>query len=148
MKGRKRTSRRVLRNFLHLAATLFAINANAATAGSDEDTPRPPTERMEDSARTDDLHGDTGHAAYRHTFVLAAPALDVTGQGVRARVRVIDEGGRNRALLALHGASMVGPFGHGAYTVLVKAGGSTEIHRIRIGPDTMPYLHFTDALNA
>ena len=54
----------------------------------------------------------------------------------------------DRALLALHGAGMVGPFGHGAYTVLVKAGGSTEIHRIRIGPDTMPYLHFTDALNA
>ncbi len=46
MKGRKRTSRRVLRNFLHPAATLFAINANAATAGSDEDTPLPPTERM------------------------------------------------------------------------------------------------------
>ncbi|HEY9192989.1 MAG TPA: hypothetical protein VIO81_08935 [Methyloversatilis sp.] len=148
MKGRKRTSRRVLRNFLHLAATLFAINANAAPATGDEDSARTPTEQTNDSARADDMRTTSGQAAYRHTFALAAPALDVTGQGVRARVRVIDERGRDQALLALHGASMVGPFAHGAYTVLVKAGGATEVHRIRIGPDTMPYLHFTDALNA
>ena len=147
MKGRKRTSRRVLRNFLHLAATLFAINANAAPAAGDEDSARTPTEQTDDSARADDLRAAPGQATYRHTFTLATPALDVTGQGVRARVRVIDEQGRNRALLALHGAGMVGPFAHGAYTVLVKAGGATEVHRIRIGPDTMPYLHFADALN-
>jgi hypothetical protein len=57
---------------------------------------------------------------------------------------VLDATGRKLTQLALHGASMVGPFEHGAYTVLLRTDGLTEIHRIRIGPDTLPYLHFVD----
>jgi hypothetical protein len=41
---------------------------------------------------------------------------------------------------------MVGPFDHGAYTVLLRIDGLTEIHRIRIGVDTLPYLHFTETV--
>ena len=39
---------------------------------------------------------------------------------------------------------MVGPLPHGAYTVLVKVDGLTEVHRLRIGPDTLPWLQFSE----
>jgi len=40
---------------------------------------------------------------------------------------------------------MIGPLDHGAYTVLLRVAGLTEVHRLRIGPDTLAYLSFSDA---
>lgn len=150
MKNRqgKRISRRVLRHFLQLAAASFALGASVAPASADNDESRTPAEQVEDSAPADVAGVGVRRDAWQHTFALPAlPALAAgpAAHGVRAHVRVLDAAGRNRAQLALHGAGTVGPFADGAYTVLLKSGGLTEVHRIRIGSDTEPYLQFTEA---
>ena len=146
MNGRKRISRRVLRQFLSLAAATFALGANAAIAPGDGDDAQPANGGRDEYSRSDETGDDGRHGAYRHTFALAPPAARVPQRDARAHVRVLDAGGRRVAQLALHGASMVGPFDHGAYTVLLRIDGLTEIHRIRIGVDTLPYLHFTESV--
>jgi hypothetical protein len=148
MKNRqgKRISRRVLRHFLQLAAASFALGASVAPASTDNDESRTPAEQVEDSAPADVAGVAVRRGAWQHTFALPAPAAaGPAAHGVRAHVRVLDATGRNRAQLALHGAGTVGPFADGAYTVLLKSGGLTEVHRIRIGSGTEPYLQFTEA---
>ncbi|NMG75228.1 hypothetical protein [Aromatoleum diolicum] len=146
MKNRQRISRRVLRHFLQLAAASFAIGANVAPASADGRESRPPAGQFETSSRTDESGEDAGRSAYQHAFPLPASAAPLPHPAARARIRVLDASGRNLVQLTLHGPGMVGPFTHGAYTVLIKADGLTEVHRIRIGPDTLPYLHFTESV--
>ena len=146
MKGRKRISRRILRRFLSLAATTFAMGGNTAMASSDSEALRPGGDERDEFRRTDDRDDDVAHTPYQHTFTLPAPAARVPHRDARAHLRVLDEHGRKLAQLPLHGASMVGPFAPGAMTVLVKANGLTEVHRIRIGVDTLPYLYFTETV--
>ena len=147
MKNRqgKRISRRVLRHFLQLAAASFALGATVAPASADNDESRTPAEQVQDSTPADVAGVAVRRGAWLHTFALPGLAAGPAAHGVRAHVRVLDAAGRNRAQLALHGAGTVGPFADGAYTVLLKSGGLTEVHRIRIGSDTEPYLQFTEA---
>lgn len=146
MKGRKRISRRILRRFLSLAATTFAMGASPAMASSDSEALQPGSDDRDEYSRSGDREDDRAHAPYQHTFALPAPAARIPHRDTRAHLRVLDERGRKVAQLHLHGASMVGPFAPGAFTVLVKANGLTELHRIRIGVDTLPYLHFTETV--
>lgn len=142
MKGRNRISRRVMRRFLQLAAATFAVSAGGVLASYDD--MRPASENHGEGTNVDESGEDARHSAYQHTFSLADPRTAIPHRGARAQLRVLDATGRKLTQLALHGASMVGPFEHGAYTVLLRTDGLTEIHRIRIGPDTLPYLHFVD----
>jgi hypothetical protein len=141
-------SRRVLRRFLQLAATSFAIGANVAPARADQDEARMSAEQVEDETRAEFAATDVRHGAWQHTFALPARAVGPAQQDLRAHIRVLDASGRNRAQLVLHGAGTVGPFADGAYTVLIKTGGLTEVHRVRIGSDTQPYLQFTEFTDA
>jgi len=147
MKNRqeKRNSRRVLRRFLQLAAASFAIGANVAPARADNDESRLPAKQVEGSARADLPAAAVRPGAWQHTFALPALAAGPAQQDVLAHIRVLDAAGRNRAQLVVHGDSTVGPFADGAYTVLIKTGGLTEVHRVRIGSDTQPYLQFAEA---
>jgi hypothetical protein len=147
MKNRHRISRRVLRQFLHLAAVSFAIGANVTPASADSDDPAP-AEQFEEGTRGDDAGERTLRRGYQHSFVLPARGSRRTDEQIRARIRVLDAGGRDRLLLALDGPSMVGPFGDGAYTILIKLDGLTERHQVRIGPGTLPYLYFTESVRA
>lgn len=143
MKNRKRISRRVLRHFLHLAAATFALGANMSPASAASDEATRGNEYGDDNRYTHGAQSAQG-AAYPLSFELPgtdAPAL--TGR-TRAQVRVLDDGGRKLMQMAVDGPSMIGPLGHGAYTLLIKANGLTEVHRLRIGNDTLPYLHFTE----
>lgn len=146
MKNKQRISRRVLRHFLQLAAASFAIGTNVAPANADNRESRPPAGQFEGRTRSDELDEDARRATYQHTFALPASVSGLPHQDARARIRVLDVSGRNLAQLTLHGPGMVGPFAHGAYTVLIKVDGLTEVHRLRIGPDTLPYLHFTESV--
>ncbi len=132
MKKGQRISQRVLRHFLQLAAATFALGAGAAPASAEDGEPRLPSGQLEDSARE----------AYQHGFALPPAPSALMPLAARAHVRVLDASGRKLTQLELHGASSVGPLAAGAYTVLVKADGLTEVHRIRVGPDTQAYLHF------
>lgn len=135
MKKNQRISQRVLRHFLQLAAATFAIGAGAAPASAaDAGESRLASGQLEDRAA----------AAYRHTFALPSVPAALMPHQARAHVRVLDASGRKLTQLALHGASSVGPLADGAYTVLIKADGLTEVHRIRVGPDTLPYLQFDE----
>jgi hypothetical protein len=143
MTNRQRISRRVVRRFLQLAAVAFAIGADvppAAAAGGAGSRGTP--------ARRGEPAGDPGLTEtaaaqpYRHAFSLGAASAGRVQ--ARARVRIVDGGGRTHARLALHGAGMVGPLPHGAYTVVLEVDGLTEVHRLRIGPDTLPWLQFSE----
>lgn len=132
MKNGQRISRRVLRHFLQLAAATFALGAGAAPASAEDGEARLASGQFEDSACK----------SYQHSFALPPAPSALMPLAPRAHVRVLDARGRKLTQVALHGASSVGPFDEGAYTVLLKADGLTEVHRIRVGPDTQAYLHF------
>ncbi|BAL25729.1 hypothetical protein [Azoarcus sp. KH32C] len=137
-----RISRRVLQHFLHLAAASFALG-NLGPANADDDDAQPPARQFDEASRTGARSEGVRRSAYLHSFALPAThAVVVTGP--LARVRVLDTTGRPVTQVALDGASAIGPFADGAYTVLIKANGLTEMHRIRIGPDTRPYLQFSE----
>ncbi|TAH42106.1 MAG: hypothetical protein EYC67_16345 [Betaproteobacteria bacterium] len=146
MKGRRRISRRAIKRFLQLAAATFAIGIGATPALADAEGWPPPNGDRKDDARNDDA-ADDAPRGYQHRFTVPGPEAgsQVLG-GALAHLRVLDAGGRKVAQLALHGESMVGPFDHGSYTVLLRANGLTEVHRLRIGGDTLPYLHFTESI--
>ncbi|ATE59744.1 hypothetical protein [Thauera sinica] len=146
MKGRHRISRRAIKRFLQLAATAFAIGVGTTPALADDSARQPATDSRDDDAHTDDAAAEARHG-YRHRFALAGMAAGAHAPGgALAHLRVLDAGGRKVVHLALHGDSMVGPLAHGSYTVLLRANGLTEVHRIRIGSDTLPYLHFTETI--
>jgi hypothetical protein len=146
MEDRPRSSRRVLRRFLHLAAIAFALAGEASTAdAADADPSAFAVEPRDGSRRSEDGDDEGGAEPYRHEFPLRPFAAAVPGGGAGAHVRVLDAGGRKFVQLKLDGAAMVGPFRPGAYTVLVKAQGLTEVHRVRIGAGTLPYLQFADS---
>jgi hypothetical protein len=133
-KSKHRISQRVLRRFLQLAAATFAIGAGAAPASADGGEARLSSGQLEDRAA----------ASYQHSFLLPSVPAALMPHQARAHVRVLDASGRKLTQLALHGASSVGPLADGAYTVLIKADGLTEVHRIRVGPDTLPFLRFDE----
>ncbi|WP_159098190.1 hypothetical protein [Parazoarcus communis] len=144
MKNRQRISRRVLRHFLQLAAATFAIGANVAPASAGNDEASRAADQQEENKYTHGVAAEGHSDAYPLSFALPAPSLAPIAGQARADVRVLDGDGRKLVQLALDGASMIGPFDHGAYTVLIKANGMTEVHRLRIGTDTLPYLYFTE----
>jgi len=137
MEERPRDSRKVLRRFLHLAAIAFALGGEPPTADAADSDPSALAAEPSDE--------DSAGESYRHEFPLRPSAAGVPGCGARAHVRVLDASGRKFVQLKLDGAAMVGPFRPGAYTVLVKAQGLTEVHRVRIGAGTLPYLQFADS---
>ncbi|PKO52676.1 MAG: hypothetical protein CVU28_10075 [Betaproteobacteria bacterium HGW-Betaproteobacteria-21] len=146
MKRKHRISRRVMQHFLQLAAITFAINANAMPPGRvDRDDALQGTEQTERQATPSDATGRTQAPAYLHTFTLPDPAPGTLGHAERASLRILDTSGRKLVQVTLNGASMIGPLDHGAYTVLLRVAGLTEVHRLRIGPDTLAYLSFSDA---
>ncbi len=144
MRNRHRISRRVLRHFLQLAAATFAIGANVAPASAGSDNARLAADRQEDNKYAHNVAAGGQSDAYPLSFALPAPSVAPIAGQTRADVRVLDRDGRKLVQIALDGDSMIGPFDHGAYTVLIKANGLTEVHRVRIGTDTLPYLHFTE----
>lgn len=144
MKHRQRTSPRVLRHFLQLAAVTFAINANALPPGRLDGSPARAGEQAEAGMAAPDAADSARAAPYLHSFTLPAAAPGTLDHAERASVRVLDANGRKEVQLALHGPGMVGPLADGAYTVLLKVAGLTEVHRLRIGPDTQAYLAFLD----
>ena len=143
MNHRQRISRRVMRHFLQLAAASFAIGVNAGPASAGKDDVQG-AEQQDDSKYTQQHAPQPGLAAYPLSFALPAPADGGLVEASKAAIRVLDSEGRKLVQMEVHGASMVGPFDHGAYTLLIKANGLTEVHRLRIGTDTLPYLHFTE----
>lgn len=146
MKRKHRISRRVMQHFLQLAAITFAINANAMPPGRmDRNDTLLGTEQPESQSAATGATGRTQAPAYLHTFNLPDSAPGTLDHAERASLRILDASGRKLVQLALNGASMIGPLDHGAYTVLLKVAGLTEVHRLRIGPDTLPYLNFSDA---
>ncbi|HJV27198.1 MAG TPA: hypothetical protein VJ673_16040 [Aromatoleum sp.] len=143
MKNNYRSSQRVLRHFLHLAAASFALG-NLGPANADDDDAQPPARQFDEASRTGARSEGLDRSIYLHSFALPAARTSVLA-GPLARVRVLDTTGRPITQVALDGASTIGPFAHGAYTVLLKANGLTEMHRVRIGPDTRPYLQFSES---
>lgn len=143
MQNEQRIPRRVVRRFLQLAAVAFAIGGADVppAAAASGDWPEPSSLRGESC--DDEVDETRAVGPYRHAFGLGA-ASAAQQPDARARIRVIDSDGRNHVQLALHGAGMIGPLAHGAYTVLVKVDGQTEVHRVRIGPDTLPWLEFSE----
>lgn len=146
MKSRKRISRRIVRRFLGLAAATFAIGTNTAIASGDRDDLQPGRTDRDEWTRSEDSSDEAERGSYQHTFALPTSTASMPHGDARAHLRVLDEHGHKLVQLPLHGASMVGPFAPGAFTVLVRAGGLTDVHRIRIGLDTLPYLHFTETV--
>lgn len=145
MKRRQRSSRRVLRHFLQLAAVTFAINANAVPpARMDRDDVPRSTRQPELKTRESGAGERSERPRYLHAFVLPDHAPGTLNHAELASVRILDASGRKLVHLALHGAGMVGPLDHGPYTVLLRISGLTEVHRLRIGADTLPYLSFGD----
>ncbi len=145
MRYQGRRSRRVLRRFLRLAAVAFALGGEIASASAgDGDVPMRIADRREEGLRSEEVGDDPPGSAYRHVFALRSLELRAPTGGPRAQLRVLDARGRYVAQLALHGPAMVGPFGDGAYTVLIVSEGVTEVHRVRVGSDTLPYLQFTE----
>ncbi|MGE0013102.1 MAG: hypothetical protein AB7S62_12825 [Azoarcus sp.] len=144
MRNRHRISRRVLRHFLQLAAATFAIGANVAPASAGNDEASLAADQQEENKYTHSVAAEAHPEAYPLSFALPAPSLSPIAGKARADVRVLDRDGHKLVQMALDGASMIGPFDHGAYTVLIKANGLTEVHRLRIGTDTLPYLHFIE----
>jgi hypothetical protein len=142
MTNRQRISREVVRRFLQLAAVAFAIGADvpptAAGGAGNRGTPA----RRGGPAADPGLTETAAAQPYRHAFRLGAASA--AQAQARARVRIVDRGGHTHARLALHGAGMVGPLPHGAYTVVLEVDGLTEVHRLRIGPDTLPWLQFSE----
>lgn len=143
MNHRQRISRRVMRHFLQLAAASFAIGVNAAPASAGADDAQI-GDLKEDSRYTQQQTPQTGQDAYPLTFTLP-PSEGPLAEDSGVAIRVLDSDGRKLVQMHINGASMVGPLDHGAYTLLIKAAGLTEVHRLRIGTDTLPYLHFTEA---
>lgn len=144
MRGRHRIPPRTIKRFLQLAAATFAIGLGATPALADAEGWQSQRGSREDDKRADDASDDTPRG-YQHRFALpaASTVMQHDRQGL-ADLRVLDAAGRKALQLSLHGESMVGPLGHGSYTVLLRTNGLTEVQRIRIGPDTLPYLHFTE----
>ena len=97
----------VVRRFLQLAAVAFAIGADvppaAAGCTTSPDTPARRGEPGADPGMDDMAAGQP----YRHAFSIGAASA--AHSQARARVRIVDGGGRTHAHLALHGAGMVGP---------------------------------------
>lgn len=121
-----------------------ADGANVAPASADGDDPQLPAGQFGEGTEAGNAGTGGPRGAWQHEFALpGSPALTIHG-GIRAHIRILDAEGRHHTQLAVHGAGAMGPFAHGAYTVLIKAGGVTEIHPIRIGPDTRPWLIFTE----
>lgn len=144
MRGRHRIPPRTIKRFLQLAAATFAIGLGATPARADGENWQASTGGREDDMRADDT-ADVMPRGYQHLFALpASAAARLHERRALADVRVLDATGRKALQLALHGESMVGPLAHGSYTVLLRTNGLTEVQRIRIGPDTLPYLHFTE----
>lgn len=122
MKRKARFPRHVLHSFLHLAAAALALGGDIPAALADsqfqEQDERPEERREQD---------------YQHRFTLKG----------EARIRLLDGSDAEQLDLKLHGTSMVGPLAHGAYTLLISRAGLTDSYRLRIGPDTLPYLYFS-----
>lgn len=133
-------SRSVKRRFLHLAAIAFALGAKSALADGSR------SERFDDgecAARTPRAAAAAAapaQALCQYVFRLGAPAVR-SHPAARAHLRVLDAGGRSALQLALHGPAMVGPLAAGAYTVLVKIDGLTQVQPVHIGPGVGPWLH-------
>ena len=138
-----RISRRVLRHFLNLAAASFALGNVGPASANDDDTP-PPAHQMEGETRAEARGENNRRGNYLHTFGLPQAHAVLATHTPRARVRVLDANGRLLTQQALDGAATLGPFADGAYAVLIKANGLTELHRVRIGPDTQAYLRFSE----
>lgn len=152
MDKNRRIQPRVTRRFLQLAAVAFALGAEAAPPAMTEAAvatrPARAAEAGGDVARTkaeDEGEGAAMAATYRHVFELHAAGASLPQAPDRAQVRVIDHAGRNRIHLAVQGASMIGPLPPGAYTVLVKSAGLTEVHRVQVASVEQGWLHFTEA---
>lgn len=143
MKNRQRISRRVLRHFLQLAAATFAIGANVSPASAAEENLHG-KDQQDDNKYAHNAPARADQAAYPLSFALPGSGTAAIATPVRSDIRVLDRHGRKLVQMTLDGPSMVGPFDHGAYTLLIKTQGMTEVHRLRIGTDTLPYLHFTE----
>lgn len=138
MPSKHRIEPRHIKRFLQLAATALAVTLGPTSAFAEGG--------LVDGGREADFYSEgwveNESHPYRHRFVLPATrGTSVPGRGL-ADLRVLDAEGRKVVQLALDGDSMIGPLARGCYTVLLRANGLTEVQRIRIGPGTMPYLHF------
>lgn len=145
MKGRHRISPRAIKRFLQLAAASLAIGLGTGPALADADGGRPAVHAGDDE--NPEQTRETMSPPYLHRFALPDAAAIGDAQLARpVRLRILDAGGRDLIRLALDGDSMIGPLPHGSYTVLLSRNGLTEVQRIRLGPDTRPFLHFTTSL--
>ncbi len=134
---------RVRRRFLQLAAIAFALGAESALADpsaidSLDEAGRAAATLYEASA------GDaSSRLPYQHVLLLGSPT-PLPNLPARAQLQVIDELGRTVLKLPVHGASMVGPLAAGAYTVLVKTDGPSQVQRLRIGGGAASWLHLSE----
>lgn len=149
MRNNRQIPPRVTRRFLQLAAVAFALGAEAAPPAMIEAAvaARPAATEAEDEqikTQADEDDSAMAAASYRHVFELRPASAALPGALDRAQVRVIDDAGRNRIQLRIQGAGMVGPLAPGAYTVLVKAAGLTEVHRVQVASKEQGWLHFTE----
>lgn len=144
MKNPHRISRRVLRHFLHLAAASFAIGSNMAQADAADDETDPPAAHTATSPHATQPRAPEIEAPYRHALPLPLTHAGAPTHAPLVRMRALDATGRPQLQVALDGPASIGPLPPGAYTVLLKAGGMTEIHRVRIGPDTARWLGVGD----
>lgn len=137
---------RVRRRFLQLAAIAFALGAESALADpsaidSLDEAGRAAATLYEASEAS---AGDaSSRLPYQHVLLLGSPT-PLPNLPARAQLQVIDELGDTVLKLPVHGASMVGPLAAGAYTVLVKTDGPSQVQRLRIGAGAASWLHLSE----
>lgn len=136
MKNQQRISPRLIKNFLQLAATAFALSANLP-AGAAEGASRNPAQKGRAIERRGEALDERVSSARRHVFPL--PSADAE-YPARVDVTSASKGPVVRAVL--HVPARLGPLANGAYTVAIRTPSSDEVQHVKI-TGTDRYLHFT-----
>lgn len=137
MKKRQRISPRLIKNFLQLAATAFALSANLPAAAAEGTARNSPAQKGRAIERRGEAPAE-GAAVRRHVFPLPSADADYPA---RVDVSSASKGPVVRAVL--HVPGRLGPLANGAYTVAIHTPSGDEVQHVRIGSGSDRYLHFT-----